>query len=441
MTLHRLTYFLLIGFCLALCSCSDDDGQRVESEQAFIQVHIGVSTKPAVMRGTPAGGEDGDGREAGINNENKVYGVTLLLFEENIAEKANQDAVVKRVLYFNQDELKDNGDGTYELKEPYRLTADFKTYYVIAVVNDTYNYTGLKFSQIADMKVKSPWAGNGNTADHFVMTSTSVATLMIEKNNGTKGTYGDPFLTEVTVERLAARVDIDATGSNSDGDFNYDYKNLSDVKVGTVKVIDIQAFNLLNDGTYMLKHYSNDGALAKLNFFGSEGVSPTQSQYVLDPHTLEKTTTGTPGYYDKPFEAVTDLSAYAGWTTPTLTADKTVVGGTDNGHKYMILTYLQENTLPKMTELESASILPKYGTVLAIHYQTIEGTATDHYDYYYLKHNAGAATPSVEDPMAFSIVRNNIYRVTLVPPVKGGSPSLTIKVKVWDKFSHSWIYM
>ena len=108
----------------------------------------------------------------------------------------------------------------------------------------------------------------------------------------------------------------------------------------------------------------------------------------------------------------------------------------------MIMTYLQENTLPKMTELESTTILPKYGTVLAIHYQTIEGgTPTDHYDYYYLKHNAGAATPSVEDPMAFSIVRNNIYRVTLVPPVKGGSPSLTIKVKVWDKFSHSWIYM
>lgn len=444
MTLRRLTFLLLTGFCLMLFSCSDDDGQRVDSDQAFVQVRIGISTNPSGMRGTPAGGEDGDGREVGINNENKVYSVTLLLFDKNIAEAANKDAVVKKVLYFNDYELKDNGDNTYELKEPYRLTTDYLTYYVLAVVNDTYDYTGKKFSEIADMVVKNPWAGKTVAeADHFVMTSTSVATLEVSKTSG-KGSKDNPFTTNITVERLAARIDIDATGSNTDGDFIYDYLNESSTKVGTVTVIDIQAFNLLNDGTYLLKHYSTDGTTAGLNFFGSEGTSPTQSQYVLDPHTVDKTTSGTPTYYTKSFEAVTDLSTYTGWTTPTLTADKTVVGGTDNGHKYMILTYLQENTLPKMTETESTTILPKYGTVLAIHYQTKEGAspAVDHYDHYYLKHNAGATTPTVEDPMAFSIVRNNIYRVTLIPPVKGGSSSsLTIKVKVWDTFTHSWIYM
>lgn len=442
MTLRRLTYFLLTGFCLMLCSCSDDGEQRIDSNQVFVQLRIGISTNPSSMRGTPSGGEDGDGREVGINNENKVYAVSLLLFDKDVGEAANKDEVVRKVLYFSGDELKDNGDQTYELKEPYRLTADYQNYYVLAVVNDDYDYTGKKFSEIADMIVKTPWAGNGNTADHFVMTSTSLATLSIVKD-GTKGTYGDPYLTEVTVERLAARIDIDATGSNTDGDFNYDYLNASNVNIGTVKVIDIQAFNLLNDGTYLLKHYSQDGTLAKLNFFGSEGTSPTQSQYVLDPHTLAKTGSATPAYYDKPFVAVSNLSTDITWNTPTLTADQTVSGGVDNGHNYMILTYLQENTLPAMTETESATILPKYGTVLAIHYTTKEGSspAVDHYDYYYLKHNAGATTPAVTDPMAFSIVRNNIYRVTLIPPKKDVSPSMEIKVKVWDKFTHSWIYM
>ena len=197
----------------------------------------------------------------------------------------------------------------------------------------------------------------------------------------------------------------------------------------------------LNDGTYLLKHFSTDGTLAKLNFFGSEGISPTQSQYVLDPHTLAKTTAATPAYYTKPFDGITDLATGISWETPTLLADQTVASGVDAGHKYMILTYLQENTLPKMTTSESTTMLPKYGTVLAIHYQVNDGTPEDRYDYYYLKHNAGATTPAVTDPMAFSIVRNNIYRVSLVPPVKGGSPTLTIKVKVWDKFTHSWIYM
>lgn len=441
MTLRQLIYLFLTGTCLMLFSCSDDDGQQVETDQAFVQVHIGISTNPSGMRGTPAGGEDGDGREVGINNENKVYSVTLLLFDKDISDAANKDAVVKKVLYFNDYELKDNGDNTYELKEPYRLTTDYLTYYVLAVVNDTYNYTGKKFSEIADMVVKNPWEGNGNTADHFVMTSTSVATLEVSKTSG-KGSRDNPFDVNVTVERLAARIDMDATGSNTDGDFIYDYLNESSTKVGTVTVKDIQAFNLLNDGTYLLKHYSTDGTAAGLNFFGSEGTSPTQSQYVLDPHTTGKTTSGTTTYYTKSFVGITDLSGI-GWGSPTLTADKTVASGTDAGHKYMILTYLQENTLPPMTETESATILPKYGTVLAIHYQTKEGSnpAVDHYDHYYLKHNAGATTPAVTDPMAFSIVRNNIYRVTLVPPVKGGSPSLEIKVKVWDKFTHSWIYM
>ena len=443
MTLRRLTYILFAGIGLLLSACSDDDGTRIEGEQTFVQVHIGVSTNPALMRG-PSGGDDGDGREAGINNENKVYSVTLLLFDKNIAEAANKDAVVKKVLYFSGDELKENTDGTYELKEPYRLTTDFMTYYVVAVVNDTYDYTGKTFTEIANMKVVKPWSDRTATeADHFVMTSTSVATLNVV-NDGTKGTYGNPFTTDVTVERLAARIDIDNEGHNSDGDFIYDYKNTLDVKVGTVKIIDIQAFNLLNDGTYLLKHFSSDGTAAGLNYFGSEGTAPTQSQYVLDPHTLDKTTSGgTPTYYDKPFDGIADLATGITWGTPTLTADKTVASGIDAGHKYMILTYLQENTLPKMTELESATILPRYGTVLAIHYQTIEGgTPTDRYDHYYLKHNAGATTPTVEDPMSFSIVRNNIYRVTLIPPVKGGSSSsLTIKVKVWDKFTHSWIYM
>ena len=424
-----------------LFSCSDDDGQRVDSDQAFVQVRIGISTNPSGMRGTPAGGEDGDGREVGINKENKVYSVTLLLFDKDISAAANKDAVVKKVLYFNDYELKDNGDNTYELREPYRLTTDYLTYYVLAVVNDTYDYTGKKFSEIADMVVKNPWAGKTVAeADHFVMTSTSVATLEVSKTSG-RGSKDNPFTTDITVERLAARIDIDSEGGSTN--FVYDYKNESNTTIGTVTIKDIQAFNLLNDGTYLLKHYSTDGTTAGLNFFGSEGTSPTQSQYVLDPHTVDKTTSGTPTYYPKSFEAVTDLPTYTGWTTPTLTADKTVVGGTDNGHKYMILTYLQENTLPPMTETESKTILPKYGTVLAIHYQTQEGAspAVDHYDHYYLKHNAGAASPAVTDPMAHSIVRNNIYRVTLVPPVKGGSPSLTIKVKVWDKFTHSWIYM
>lgn len=53
MTLCRLTYFLLTGLCLMLSSCSDDDEQRIDSGQMFVQVHIGVSANPALMRGTP----------------------------------------------------------------------------------------------------------------------------------------------------------------------------------------------------------------------------------------------------------------------------------------------------------------------------------------------------------------------------------------------------
>ena len=43
--------------------------------------------------------------------------------------------------------------------------------------------------------------------------------------------------------------------------------------------------------------------------------------------------------------------------------------------------------------------------------------------------------------MKYGIVRNNIYRICINSIDSKGSMELKIKVKKWDTFTHSWIYM
>lgn len=444
MTIRRLinTLMALASLCtLTACYNYDREEPPQGRSEVYVQlrINVGSTTATDTRADDPMGGDVGNGREEGINNENKLHNVTLLLFKDLTSSTVEQTVV------FGASELTQSGN-TYETY-PRKLTLDLGVYHVVALANlnplSVSDFSGKTFRQVADMMTTQPWVNIGsniNATDFFTMTSTNDVTITIARDpsDPTKGTYENPFVAgTLTIERLAARIDIDATGSKAGQDFVYDYKDATDNVVGTVTVKEIRALNLLNSGTYLLKHFSASGTAADVTFFDSEGTSPTQSKYVLDPNTTAKTAEGTPSYYTSPMPVSVETGLAWATTPALLTADKTVATGDDAGHKYFILAYAQENTLPPVASGVVDALLPKYATALAVHYTITEGaTTTDHYDTYYLKHNNNS------DMMRYSVVRNNIYRVTLVPPVKSGSAmTINIKVKKWDKFTHSTIYM
>ena len=79
----------LVAVSQLLCSCfqhdySDCPGMDEEMlPTTFISFSISTLDKSNSTRSNPTGGEDGDGREVGINKENNISDVTLFLFETN----------------------------------------------------------------------------------------------------------------------------------------------------------------------------------------------------------------------------------------------------------------------------------------------------------------------------------------------------------------------
>ena len=58
----------------------DTDVTVPEVSKCFINLSIAVTnSNGTITRGTPSGGENGDGREAGFDRENAVTGITLML--------------------------------------------------------------------------------------------------------------------------------------------------------------------------------------------------------------------------------------------------------------------------------------------------------------------------------------------------------------------------
>ena len=431
---------LLLGALLTLsaaCSMMHEDYADTEqgTVEAYVSVRIAIGSGFAGTRADdPKGGDDGNGREAGINQENTIHNVTLLLFKDLTT------SAVSQIINIPAHELTLSGS-IYETY-PHKVTVDYGEYHVVAIanLNENIDFNEKSFPQIANIIAQKPWENIGtdiDKTDHFTMTSITDATVSITRSE-TLGTYENPFVVgDITVERLAARIDIDADGSKAADDFTYDYLKQSDNSiVGTVKILEVKAFNLLTSGTYLLKHFSANGTGTDIAFYGTEGTSPTQTHYVWDPHTSDKTAET----YTNSLPDDASLSAQFATTPAALLADKTVASGDDANHKYFILTYAQENTLPK--SMTADADLRKYATALAVHYTITEngGTPVDYYDTYLLKHNNNS------DVMRYGIVRNNIYRVSFIPPkktVEEDNPKLTLKIKVkkWDVFTHSTIYM
>ncbi len=498
--LHHIRYMVAASLLLPLvCACSSEDNgdgmaePQLASSNQYINLNIVVSSgSEGTMRG-PAGGEEGDGREAGSERENLVTGVTIMLYEDGAGINTAAETTLAFCKYYPVSLVSRETAGTpYATKEDEAVysTGDqplvssgldmSKAYHAIVVANQNMASTFTTASKVKDVRdyvTTHVYSGSGLGADasHFVMSletdyTVNFASPSSKTTVGNKTTY---HFDNIRIERLAARVDFwtktatygekDALSNNySAPGYVYPVWKTSDTTTPTSTdkfvLTAVTPFNLYNSNEYLFKR-TNDAA----PYLAVE----TTDNYVIDPNTASKTTSS-PTYYDNTLsylvgidETDLTLSAATGYFQATSglyvsTTQKAGFTGDDSKDNF-ILCYPRENTL------STSSPLYYYATGVAIegdYYPA--GSAADltkakHFIYYgYLRHQGEGTGPYTikmrtdlsttetypsTTPMNFGVVRNNIYRLSIDKITEKGELELKIMVKKWDTFTHSWIYM
>ena len=470
--LLRLLASLLAVMLLSACVSREDEETFEETAEnhliKYINLSITVSTGNYATHRAPAGGENGDGREAGFERENVVNGITLILYNGSGLDDAS--AKVDYIAYFvttlssrqtHQTKLTGKTEeavyttGNQRLEDGAINTGD--TYHAIVIANRNMTSQfpkGTPISAVRDYPFgASLYSGDAkkpNECNNFVMTSENDVTINFGGITPTiVGTSGLLYTvnTPILIERMAARIDFCTQNGNYDayyGGYKYNVTGSGDMFVLT----SVTPFNLYNEKEYLLKRVQDTWPATITTYLGDE----TTSNYVADPNTGNKDNTKTFSY----------LSPLA--SSMSTDYQQTMTSSTfkdSDGKQSIVVGYAKENTLMPTSHLK------KYATGLAItgHYYKKEsdGTYTDKGErtyYGYLRHQGESTSASAypaksfaalsDDEtgtvtMNFGIVRNNIYRVSIesiAPETDETHPvTLKIKVKKWDLFTHAPIYM
>ena len=268
---------------------------------------------------------------------------------------------------------------------------------------------------------------------------------LVTLNDG--NTYDNPAVATAYLERLAARVDIIpkvayVKPETGDGYYEYPITLESGTSEDKIRLYGIQLINKYNQGSYLLKHIADADASNKyidyssIKRIGTElltNPSGSQTNYVVDPNTKNKTGTKQSTWYDNYYNTTFDWKPVV---------EKTI-------GDYFILDYTRENTMSRQFYLDRHYItalnlkcvyVPKgfiagqtfyeyAGYLLQTEQEVADKigggiTAEDAvkrgdvitypdgkcYYTYYIRHSEDGTDDGV---MKYGLVRNNIYCITI----------------------------
>ena len=410
--------------------------------KAYLQVKVTVEgsgdTRASRADKGPQGGEDGDVREPGINQENDVNSLTVLLYKSVKDDLSEADATIDYVYTFTGLKSSSSTGGVTYTTGPREIDPVIvgKNYHVLVIANAgdmTSRCKGKKISEVRDMQMDKVCTRNDDIANFsdFVMSSKKDATIDFSGKPGSgTGTESDPYMVDVNIERLAARIDI-IPNAAFDGTSEGYYYNVMDGTnvIGGFKLESVTPTKVMTKGEYLIKRVSSDAAVSAVTYFGLEEMDATtkaSTNYVVCPWTTDR--------------AGLTLSNAEGPTSLYNVKNTTSTSTTDPSY---ILDYVMENTTTDNKEDNSTGLIFKGKYYESSEWDatkkqpTTGATGTEKEYTYTLRHSDPSGSGTTADPMHFGVVRNNIYQVK-VDGVEGKSKGikLTIHVVPWAHYDH-----
>ena len=119
-TLSLLALLLVMLFASCASDTTSDLPLPSKDMKAYLQVKVtvegsGDTRASRATTGRPHGGEEGDGRETGLDNENEVNSLTVLLYKSD-KDDLSEDATIDYVYTFtglNKETTSSGKDATY----------------------------------------------------------------------------------------------------------------------------------------------------------------------------------------------------------------------------------------------------------------------------------------------------------------------------------------
>ena len=426
-----------MSFASCASDTTSDSPMPNKDMKTYLQVRVTVEgsgdTRASRAATEPKGGEDGDGRETGLDNENEVNSLTVLLYKSGKDDLTEADATIDYVYTFTGLTASSSTGGVTYTTGPREIDAAIvgKKYHVIVIANadDMTSSNGKKISDIRDLQMSKVCTRDADITkfSNFIMSSKKDATIDFT----TEGSETNPYLVDVNIERLAARIDIIPNATYVDTDKGYYYNVMDGTNVvGGFKLESVTPTNVMTKGEYLIKRVSPNAAVSAVTYFGLEtkDAANKATNYVVCPWTKDRT-----GLTLAKAEGPASL-----YNVKETTSTSTAVEEAS-----YILDYVMENTTTDNKEDNSTGLIFK-----GKYYESSEWNATKHRpiagakctekEYTYtLRHSDPSGSGTTADPMHFGVVRNNIYQVK-VEGVEGKSKglTLTIHVRKWATYTH-----
>ena len=434
-TLSLLAFLLVMSFASCASDTTSDSPMPNKDMKAYLQVKVtvegsGDTRASRATTGRPQGGEDGDGREPGTNHENDVNSLTVLLYKSGKDDLAEADATIDYVYTFtnlNKVTTSSGSDATYTTV-PREIDASIvgKNYHVIVIANadDMTSICKGKISEVRDLQMSKVCTRDADITNfsNFIMSSKTDAMIDFTK----EGSETNPYVVNVDIERLAARIDIIPNATYDDTGKGYYYNVMDGTNVvGGFKLESVTPTKVMTKGEYLIKRVSSDKTVSSVTYYGEElmdATSKASTNYVVCPWTKDRT-------------GLTLIEAEG----PASLYNVQKVASSES----YILDYVMENTTTDNEEAYSTGLIfkGKYYEETEWDKATTRPTAgakgIDKEYTYTLRHSDPLGSVTTSDPMHFGVVRNNIYQVK-VEGVEGKSKglTLTIHVRKWATYTH-----
>ena len=431
-TLSLLALLLVMSFASCASDTTSDLPLPSKDMKAYLQVKVTVEgsgdTRASRATTGPKGGEEGDGREPGINHENEVNSLTVLLYKSDKDDLSEADATIDYVYTFTGlTSSSSSSDATYTTgpREIDAAIVGSKNYHVIVIVNAddmTSRCKGKKISEIRDLQMSKVCTRDADITkfSNFIMSSKNDAKIDFTK----EGSETDPYQVTVDIERLAARIDIIPNAEYDDTGKGYYYNVMDGTNVvGGFKLESVTPTQVMTSGEYLIKRVSSDAAVSAVTYFGLETKDAVNkaTNYVVCPWTKDRTGLTLSNAEGPISYNVQNVASSESYILDYVMENTT----TDNKEDYST-GLIFKGKYYESSEWDAATKQPKAGFAGAKKQYT-----------YTLRHSDPSGSGTVADPMHFGVVRNNIYQVK-VEGVEGKSKGLklTIHVRKWATYTH-----